>query len=318
MTCSSLRSAKRNSAGARGPLVAVVSDQRDWHSRQMETALAAVGARYERMDLAKCGLDTTIGLGLNLHGVGARVPDAVHVRTLASGSFEAVTKRLGVLHALSALGVPVWNDARAIERCVDKSMTSFCLARAGLPTPPTWTVESLDEARTLVVRESHRAPLVLKPLFGSQGKGLCLVRDAEDLPAPEAVAGVYYLQRFEAVEGEGFHDYRLLVVKGRVAAAMMRRAPTWITNVKQGGEPWSIRRDDRMERLATAAAGAVGATIAGVDILVAAEGGPTVLEVNSMPAWSGLQKVSNVNIAAAIAGAVVAEIASTGVPEAAS
>ena len=69
------------------------------------------------------------------------------VRAIAGGSFEEVTRRLGVLHALRELGVPVWNDARAIERCVDKSMTSFLLARAGLPTPPTWAVEGADAAR---------------------------------------------------------------------------------------------------------------------------------------------------------------------------
>jgi glutathione synthase/RimK-type ligase-like ATP-grasp enzyme len=88
----------------------------------------------------------------------------------------------------------------------------------------------------------------------------------------------------------------------------MRRSSTWITNVKQGGEPWSVGRDPRMERLAIAAAHAVGATIAGVDILVAAEAGPTVLEVNSMPAWSGLQKVTEVNIAEAIAVEMMAAI----------
>ena len=56
-----------------------------------------------------------------------------------------------------------------------------------------------------------------------------------------------------------------------------------------------------MERLAVAAAEAVGAAIAGVDVLVGGDGAPTVLEVNSMPAWSGLQKVSACNIAEAIA-----------------
>jgi glutathione synthase/RimK-type ligase-like ATP-grasp enzyme len=45
--------------------------------------------------------------------------------------------RLGILHALRELGVMVWNDARAIERCVDKSMTSFLLARSAIPTPDT-------------------------------------------------------------------------------------------------------------------------------------------------------------------------------------
>ena len=89
---------------------------------------------------------------------------------------------------------------------------------------------------------------MLKPLFGAQGKGLRLIRKPDDLPAPDEVAGVYYLQRFEAVEGEGFRDYRLFVVRGRVIAAMMRRAATWITNVKQGGEPWRVGRDARLER----------------------------------------------------------------------
>ena len=315
MTCSTRRSTDTSAARGGGPLVAVVSDQRDWHARQMERALVARGARFERIDLAGCGFDTTSASGLALQHLGPLLPDAVHVRTLAAGSFEAITKRLGVLHALSALGVPVSNDAQAIERCVDKSATSFALTRAGLPTPPTWAMESLDAARDLVTRESRRGPLVLKPLFGSQGKGLRLVRSPDDLPAPDAVAGVYYLQRFEAVEGEGFQDYRLFVVNGRVIAAMMRRSSTWITNVKQGGEPWSVGRDARMERLATAAAAAVGATIAGVDILDAAEDGPTVLEVNSMPAWSGLQKVAEVDIADAIAAMLTAGIVCSAAPE---
>ena len=64
-----------------------------------------------------------------------------------------------------------------------------------------------------------------------------------------------------------------------------------------------------MQRLAIAAAEAVGAAIAGVDVLVTANGGPTVLEVNSMPAWSGLQKVSERNIADAIASTLIRELA---------
>src|SRR4029077_8696859 len=112
------------------------------------------GARVERIDLADCGFDTTSQGGLMLPVLGSRLPDAVHVRTLSAGSFEAITKRLGVLHALTKLGIAVWNDATAIERCVDKSMTSFLLAQAGVPTPPTWTMESLPVTRALVEREA--------------------------------------------------------------------------------------------------------------------------------------------------------------------
>jgi tetrahydromethanopterin:alpha-L-glutamate ligase len=290
---------------ADGPIILVVSDQRDWHARQMEMAFAALGARVERIDLADCGFDTRSPSGLSLPVLGSQLPDAVHVRTLSAGSFEAITKRLGVLHALANLGVVVWNDARAVERCVDKSMTSFLLARAGVPTPPTWTMESVQAACVLVEREASHGALVLKPLFGAQGKGLRLIRRPEDLPGPEDIAGVYYLQRFQSNGTEDFTDYRLFVLRGRVIAAMMRRASTWITNVKQGGQPLAVAPDPKMARLAIAAAEAVGAEIAGVDVLVAADGAPTVLEVNSMPAWSGLQKVSKRNIAEAIASALM-------------
>jgi RimK family alpha-L-glutamate ligase len=294
---------------ADGPTILVVSDQPDWHTRQMEAAFAAVGARALRIDLAACDFNTRSASGLALPVLGSQLPDAVHVRTLAAGSFEAITRRLGVLHALTKLGVVVWNDARAIERCVDKSMTSFLLARAGVPTPPTWTMESAETARALVEREAPRGPLVLKPLFGAQGKGLRLIRRPEDLPAPEDVGGVYYLQRFQRNGTEDFRDYRLFVLRGRVVAAMMRSASTWITNVKQGGRPLAVTLDPRMERLAIAAAEAVGATISGVDVLQGADGRPTVLEVNSMPAWSGLQKVSARNVAQAIASALIDELA---------
>jgi tetrahydromethanopterin:alpha-L-glutamate ligase len=296
-------------SGADEPTVLVVSDQRDWHARQMEAAFAVVGARAERIDLADCGFDTGSPSGLSLPVLGSQLPDAVHVRTLSAGSFEAITKRLGVLHALAKLGVVVWNDARAIERCVDKSMTSFLLARAGVPTPPTWTMESLPVTRALVERQAPSGALVLKPLFGAQGKGLRLIRRPEDLPGPEDVAGVYYLQRFQSNGAQDFTDYRLFVLRGRVIAAMMRRASTWITNVKQGGQPLAIAPDPKMDSLAIAAAAAVGAEIAGVDVLVAADGAPTVLEVNSMPAWSGVQKVSKCNIAEAIASALMDRIA---------
>jgi RimK family alpha-L-glutamate ligase len=215
---------------------------------------------------------------------------------------------LGILHALAALGVLVWNDARAIERCVDKSMTSFLLARAGVPTPPTWTIESPESARALVAREAPQGPLVLKPLFGSQGKDLRLIFRPEDLPAPKSVAGVYYLQRFQAARSEEFLDYRLFVLRGRVIGAMMRRSTTWITNVKQGGRPFAVTPDAAMNRLAIAAAKTVGAVIAGVDVLVDGQGEPTVLEVNSMPAWSGLQKVSADNIAKKIAADLLEEL----------
>src|SRR6185295_5034451 len=116
--------------------------------------------------------------------------------------------------------------------------------------------------------------------FGSQGRGLRLIRHESELPEPTAVAGVYYLQRFVGVDREGFRDFRLLVSQGRVIAAMVRHAPTWITNVKRGGKPIAAVVDAAMKDLAIAATATVGAAFAGVDIIYRADGRPSVLEVN--------------------------------------
>ncbi len=295
--------------------VGLVVDRWDWHARGLAKALAALGADTFAIRLETCGFDTQSASGLSIPG-RAQLPDAVMVRTMSGGSFEAVTMRLGVLHALRELGVTVWNDARAIERCVDKSMTSFLLARAGLPTPPTWTTESQEAARAIVRREAPHGPLVLKPLFGSQGRGLRLIHHESELPEPAAVAGAYYLQRFVGVDRDGFRDFRLLVSQGRLIAAMVRHAPTWITNVKRGGKPIAALVDAEMKDLAVAAAATVGAAFAGVDVIYGADGRPSVLEVNSMPAWAGVQKVTPVNIAAELAADLVAALGRGGMQRA--
>jgi len=123
--------------------VAIMSDEIGWHTRQLQAALRARGALGRCVDLAACHIDTTAAWhGLVIPGYGRELPDAVLVRGIAGGSFEQVTKRLGVLHALRELGVPVYNDARAIERSVDKSMTSLLLHAARIPAPATWATES--------------------------------------------------------------------------------------------------------------------------------------------------------------------------------
>jgi glutathione synthase/RimK-type ligase-like ATP-grasp enzyme len=137
----------------------------------------------------------------------------------------------------------------------------------------------------------------------------------DDLPASDAVTGVYYLQRYVGVGGDdGFRDFRLLVSRGRVVAAMARQATSWVTNVKQGGRPMAVVAGNDLKELAVRAAAAAGASFAGVDILYGADGRPTVLEVNSMPAWSGLQKVTRERIAPILAGDLIAALAAQARP----
>jgi RimK family alpha-L-glutamate ligase len=285
-----------------GPRVVLFTAARDWHARVLKAALQRCGVQVTAMKLERCAFDTAAPSGLRFGRVGG-LPDGVLVRTVSAGSFEAVTRRLGILHALAALGVPVWNTASAIERCVDKSMTTFLLDQAGVAVPPSWAVEGIEAARAVIEREGASGPLVLKPLFGSQGRGIVLVRTAADLPPDEAVGGVYYLQRFIGGPGPEFRDYRVFVADGEPVAAMGRQGAGWITNVKQGGQPLAMRLDRELAEMSLQAAAAVGAMFCGVDIMRGPDGALCVLEVNSMPAWSGLQSVAGVDIADALAAA---------------
>ena len=289
--------------------VAIMTDETGWHTRVLHRALRARGAEGRCLDLANCHIDTGHAWhGLILPGYGRELPDAVLVRGLAAGTFEQVTKRLGVLHALREFGVPVYNDARAIERSVDKSMTSLLLRAAGVPTPPTWATESAEHARRL--RASPAAAgraLVLKPLFGSQGRGLALVGcvDGRHVPLPslDGYGGFAYLQRYVAAPAQPGHDWRVLVVGGVAIAAMRRVSEHWVRNVAQGArcEPQSLAEGPGPElaRLARAASQALNMDYAGVDLLPAREG-IQVLEVNGVAAWQGLQGVTRRSIAQAL------------------
>jgi tetrahydromethanopterin:alpha-L-glutamate ligase len=288
--------------------VAIMADEVGWHTRQLQAALRARGATGRCLDLADCEIDTPASPhGLVLPGLGRELPDAVLVRGVAGGSLEQITRRLGVLHALRDLGVPVYNDARAIERSVDKSMTSLRLRAAGVPTPPTWATESTAQARRIVMRESAAGhALVLKPLFGSQGKGLQRVGcvDGAMVPLPDLGQGlghVAYLQRYVPPLQQPGHDWRVLVVGGRAVAAMRRISEGWVHNVAQGARVAAQPLSPALARVAEAAAVALDMDYAGVDLIPAAGPEPVqVLEVNGVAAWRGLQKVTPFNLAQAL------------------
>ena len=293
-----------------GLRVAIMTDETGWHTRELLRALRVRGCSGRCLDLAQCRIDTTQAWhGLVLPGFGQVLPDAVLVRGIAGGSFEQVTKRLGVLHALREFGVPVYNDARAIERSVDKAMTSLLLHAAGVPTPATWALESEPAAQQLVTRESAAGrALVLKPLFGSQGQGLQRVGRVEGahVPLPPLAAGygsLAYLQRFVPADGAPGHDFRVLVVGGVALAAMRRISEDWIHNVARGArcEPQSLTEGigPEIARLAEAASRALAMDYAGVDLLPT-RAGAQVLEVNGVAAWQGLQGVTPFNIAQAL------------------
>jgi RimK family alpha-L-glutamate ligase len=279
--------------------IAVITDDPGWHGKRLREALAARGFSTWFLSLAagRLNLDGE-GPPVILPGFEHRLPDGVFVRGVPGGTLEQVVLYLDILHALATLEIPVYNDGRAVERTVDKGMTSFLLKRAGIPTPPAWVTSDAGAARAIAERElSQGHGVVTKPLFGSQGNGLRRYDTLDDLSGFSDHQGVFYLQRFVHT-GDASHDFRVFVVAGKTVAAMRRSGVTWLNNVHQGAVCEPVRLDDaRLCRLAEDAVRHLDMNYAGVDIIRDELGRYYILEVNSIPAWKGLQSVTEVSIA---------------------
>jgi RimK family alpha-L-glutamate ligase len=265
-----------------------------WHVRDLRRAALGLGHRATAVDFRRVTAGVAAG-GDSLLGF-----DGVLVRTMPPGSLEQVVFRMDLLHRLQARGVPVLNPPGAVEACVDKYLASARLEAAGLLVPPTVVCQHADAA--LEAFETLGGDVVVKPLFGSEGRGMVRVADPDlawrTFRTLERTQSVLYLQRF--VQHPGW-DLRAFVLGGRVLAAMRRHAKTgWRTNVAQGGMAEPVCLSEGEEALALRAADVLGAPVAGVDLLPGPEGEMFVLEVNAVPGWRALAPVAGVDVATAL------------------
>ena len=279
--------------------VAIFTDDPGWHGKRLREAFAKRGYEACFASLTRCRLNLeTNTLPIVIPGFEQQLPDAVFVRGVPGGSLEQVVFYLDVLHALKVCGIPVYNDGHAIERSVDKAMTSFLLLQVGLSTPPTWVVNSRERARVIVETELHKGHQVIsKPLFGSQGEGIQLLQNTADISRINGSKGIYYLQRFIHCGNQGSHDWRVFVINGRTVASMRRSGSSWLNNVAQGARCEPVSEDTDMQNLAQQAVKILHMDYAGVDIMRNDRGDYSVIEVNSIPAWKGLQSVCQLDIA---------------------
>jgi RimK family alpha-L-glutamate ligase len=273
---------------------AILSGGDGWHVVDLQRAAARQGHTSTIVDFRR--VSASLGAA---HEPFADC-DAVIVRTMPPGSLEQVVFRMDVLHRLQAAGKRVLNPPVALETCVDKYHASARLEAAGLPVPATTVCQDADTAMDAF--ETLGGDIVVKPLFGSEGRGMVRVSDPElawrTFRAIESNRAVLYLQRF--IQHPGW-DLRAFVIGTSVVAAMRRYASTgWRTNVAQGGRGESACLTVEEEQLALAAAMAVGAQVAGVDLLPGSNGDLSVLEVNAVPGWRALAPATGVDIAGQI------------------
>ena len=221
--------------------------------------------------------------------------DCILTRTMSPGSLQQIVFRMDLLQQIeSQLGIAVINPAKTVEASVDKYLSLEKIRSAGVRVPRTLVSQNLDAAMSHFDRLA--GDVVAKPIFGSQGRGIVRLQDTESASQHFenliATEQIIYQQQFLCHN----KDYRLLVIGSEIYAMSRHRPGHWITNASLGAT--CEFHDPTTEEIAIAkkSAEAVGASIAGVDI-VYDEGKPYVVEINSSPAWQAISKVVEVDIA---------------------
>lgn len=285
------------------PKIAIFTDDAGWHGKQLQQEFHKLGYDSIFVSLTQCRFNIeNQSVPIFIPEFETQLPVAAFVRGVPGGSLEEVVLYLDFLHALKIMGIPVYNDARAVELSVDKAMTSFLLHQAGFATPPTWVLRDREAALNLVKNELSQGNFVIsKPLFGSQGEGIRRIEKLTDVPWITTSNGVYYLQRFVECAGEGFSDYRVFVINGEVVATMRRRGKSWLNNVAKGASCERVEPTVEMITLAIKVTKLLQMAYAGVDILEDCDGNLNIIEINSVPAWKGLESVYDISIAKLLA-----------------
>jgi len=233
---------------------------------------------------------------------------SVHYRGKELEPFDAVIPRIGasvtfygaaVLRQFEMMGSYSRNESVAITRSRDKLRSLQILARDGLGLPLTGFANSPDDTKDLI-KLVGGAPLVVKLLEGTQGKGVVL---AETHKAAESLIDAFrnldanFLVP-EFIKEAGGADIRCLVVGTKVVAAMKRQAKEgeFRSNLHRGGTASLIRLTPEERSTAVRAAKKMGLNVAGVDLL-RSNHGAVVLEVNSSPGLQGIESATGKDVA---------------------
>ncbi|MFO0809961.1 MAG: 30S ribosomal protein S6--L-glutamate ligase [Gemmataceae bacterium] len=265
-----------------------------WHVRDVRQAATDLGHTAELLDFRK------LAAGVAAAGDPFAGFDAVLVRTMPPGSLEQVVFRMDLLHRAAARGLRVVNPAPAIEACVDKYLATAKLAAAGLPVPPTVACQTADAAMDAF--HALGGDVVVKPLFGSEGRGMVRVGDPELAWAQLPHAGAVAVRAVRAA-------VRAAPRLGR--AAVRRRRPGAGGDAAARGRRLADERRPRRPgggRDADAGRGGLGRAGRGRGrlsggrrrSLADAGRGWAVLEVNAVPGWRALAPACGVDVAAAV------------------
>jgi RimK family alpha-L-glutamate ligase len=278
--------------------IAILGNAGSWYWNDLNRAAAD---RHELLNVGFEQLASTVADSTTVHARDMALSefDAVLVRSMPAGGLEQVIFRMDAVANLATSGTMVINPPRAIEVAVDKYLATTRLAAAGLLVPRTIACQTIEQAMDAF--ESLGCDAVLKPLFGSEGRGIVRISDpniaVRTFKALAQIGSVFYLQEF--VEHEGC-DLRLLVIGDEVLGMKRCNSNDWRTNISRGAIGQSLTVTSELAEMARRAAEAVGAPLAGVDLLPARDGRLLAIEVNAVPGWRALAEATGIDVAAEV------------------
>jgi ribosomal protein S6--L-glutamate ligase len=280
--------------------IAILSRNSSLYStRRLVEAGKSRGHNIEVIDTLKCYMDIT------------STKPMVHFQDRALEDFDAIIPRIGasitfygtaVIRQFEMMGVFSLNESVSIARSRDKLRSLQILSRMGMGLPVTGFAHSTKMTKELI-KLVGGAPLVVKLLEGTQGKGVVL---AETNSAAESVIDAFremdaniLVQEF-IKEARG-SDIRCFVVGDQVVAAMMRTAKPgeFRSNLHRGGTAKVIEITKEERQAALDATKALGLNLAGVDML-RSDRGPLIMEVNSSPGLNGIETATGKDVAGMI------------------
>lgn len=267
-----------------------------YSTRRLVEAAVQRGHEAPVYDTLKCYMDvTTMRPSVKYKGEPISGVDAVIPRIGASITMYG----MAVVRQFEMMGVFPLNESVAIGRSRDKLRSLQLLSRKGIGLPISGFAHDVSNTEDLINMVGG-APLVVKLLEGTQGKGVVL---AETKKAAESVIDAFrglkadfLVQEF--IKEAGGADIRCFVIGDKVVAAMKRQAKEgeFRSNLHRGGVATVVKITPEERSTAVRAARIMGLNVAGVDLL-RSNHGPVVMEVNSSPGLEGIEQATGKDVA---------------------
>jgi RimK family alpha-L-glutamate ligase len=273
--------------------VGIIGDIHDWHSQEIEFYLKKNNCKVKKIFFENL-IATFSNKEFSLFSDKKKNKiDGVWVRFINKGSLEEITTKLSLLHLLEENKTYVHNSADSIEKTVDKVRTTGILEINGISSPKTIVWFNGNFSKHLINQKDN---YLLKPIFGSQGKKIILIKNHKKIERTLANGNVFYLQKFIGSPNEkSFSDIRVLVSNHKVVSAMERNSKKFLTNVFQGANFRIINIDEKLKKLCEKISRIFKLGYGGIDIKIHKKS-TFVLEINSIPSWKAMQKVEKNNV----------------------